>query len=304
MNTSAKAKISDLIVILGPTASGKTRYSIEMAKGFEYQVEVINADSRQLYKYLDIGTAKVSPKEMDGVSHHLINVLDPKEEISVGWYQTEAKRIIAEVKERGNMPMLVGGSMLYLSAITDGLSMAPTPSAELRQKLIDEYDKDQGKSLYKRLRDIDPETASKIHVNNKPRLVRAVEIFELTNEKKADVVPNSELRPRDRILEYSNIRMVGINVDRVELHKRINERTRIMFENGWVEEVRELMDKGYGPDDPGMKSCGYREIMEDIRSGNLDEEELIEVMSAKTRQYARRQLTWWRGDERINWINA
>ena len=208
MNTLTKAKISDLIVILGPTASGKTSFSIEMAKGFEHQVEVINADSRQLYKYLDIGTAKVSPKEMDGVSHHLINVLDPKEEISVGWYQTEAKRIIAEVKERGNMPMLVGGSMLYLSAITDGLSMAPTPSAELRQKLIDEYDKDQGESLYKRLRDIDPEAASKIHVNNKPRLVRAVEIFELTKMSKKDSVPSSELRPRDRILEYSNTRII------------------------------------------------------------------------------------------------
>jgi len=239
---------------------------------------------------------------MEGVPHHLIDVLDPRDEVSVGWYQTEAQKIINNVRNRGNTPILVGGSMLYLSAITDGLSMAPTPTEELRQSLIDEYDKDQGESLHKRLGKIDPKTASNIHVNNKPRLVRAVEIYELTRKPKEDSVPNNELRPRNRIPEYSNIRILGININRDELHFRINERTRKMFKEGWIDEVRDLMKRGYQVDDPGMKSCGYREIMEAIRSGNIDEEELIEAISAKTRQYARRQLTWWRGDKRIKWL--
>lgn len=302
---------TELLVILGPTASGKTGFSIEMTKVLEREAEVINADSRQLYKYLDIGTAKISPEEMDGVPHHMIDVLDPKDEVSVGWYQTEANKIISEIRDRGNVPILVGGSMLYISSITDGLSMAPTPSEELRQKLIDEYDKDQGKSLHERISEIDPESAEKIHVNNKPRLVRAAEIFELTRKPKMKSVPNSELRPRGNgILDYWNtcpesclrIGILGIDIPRDELHRRINMRTRMMFEEGWIDEVRDLMDKGYGIDDPGMKSCGYREIMEAIKSGIVNEEELIEVISAKTRQYARRQLTWWRGDSRINWL--
>ncbi len=292
--------ISDLIVILGPTASGKTGYSIDLAKKIG-NVEIVNADSRQLYRYLDIGTAKIKPEEMEEIPHHLIDVLDPKDEVSVGWYQTEANKIISEIRDRGNVPILVGGSMLYLSSITDGLSMAPTPTEELRQKLIDEYDKDQGKSLHERLREIDSESAAKIHQNNKPRLVRAVEIFELTEKAKTKASPQTELRPRDDQVR-EEIKIIGIEQPRDELHKRINERTRMMFAAGWVDEVRELMDKGYGIDDPGMKSCGYREIIEAIKSGSIDEEELIEVISAKTRQYARRQLTWWRGDNRIKWL--
>ncbi|MBU1911727.1 tRNA (adenosine(37)-N6)-dimethylallyltransferase MiaA, partial [Patescibacteria group bacterium] len=147
---------SQLIVILGPTASGKTGYSIKLAKEIG-NAEIVNADSRQLYRYLDIGTAKITKEEMEGVPHHLIDVLDPDEEVSVGWYQNEATRIISEIKERGNVPILVGGSMLYISSITDGLSMAPTASKELRNILINEYNKDEGVSLHNRLKEIDPE---------------------------------------------------------------------------------------------------------------------------------------------------
>ncbi|MBU2213630.1 tRNA (adenosine(37)-N6)-dimethylallyltransferase MiaA, partial [Patescibacteria group bacterium] len=180
-----KEALHPLIVILGPTASGKTGFSIELAKHLQAQgreavrrssprVEIINADSRQLYKYLNIGTAKVTEEEMQGISHHLINVLDPKEEVSVGWFQVEANRIINEVHERGNIPFLVGGSMLYVSSVTDELTMAPSPSPKLRKELEDAFDKDSGKTLYKRLKEVDPESAQSIHQNNRPRLVRAV----------------------------------------------------------------------------------------------------------------------------------
>jgi len=299
-----------LIVILGPTASGKTSFSIDLSNfirsEFGKSVEIVNADSRQLYKYLDIGTAKVTDEEMQGFPHHLINVFDPKEEVSVGWYQMEANRIINEIHERGNIPFLVGGSMLYVSSVTDELTMAPSPSPKLRKELEDAFDKDGGKSLYLRLQEIDPEAAQSIHQNNKPRLVRAVEIYELTNQPKSKAVPQSELCPQEPTAKHASldILMFGLKVERSELHERIDQRTKEMFRDGWVEEVRALLEKGYGPNDPGIKSCGYREIMEAIESKQpIVEEVLEEVIAAKTRQYARRQMTWWRRDPRIIWIN-
>lgn len=311
-----KEALHPLIVILGPTASGKTGFSIELAKHLQAQgreavrrssprVEIINADSRQLYKYLNIGTAKVTEEEMQGISHHLINVLDPKEEVSVGWFQVEANRIINEVHERGNIPFLVGGSMLYVSSVTDELTMAPSPSPKLRKELEDAFDKDSGKTLYKRLKEVDPESAQSIHQNNKPRLVRAVEIYELTNQPKSKAVPQSELCPQEPTSAHSslNILILGLELKRSELHERIDQRTKEMFRDGWIDEVRALLEKGYGPNDPGIKSCGYREIMEAIESNQSIVEEVIEeVIAAKTRQYARRQLTWWRRDKRINWV--
>ena len=297
-----------LIVILGPTASGKTGFSIELAKHLQAQgrqVEIINADSRQLYKYLNIGTAKVTEEEMQGIPHHLIDILDPKEEVSVGWFQVEANRIINEVHNRGNIPFLVGGSMLYVSSVTDELTMAPSPSPKLRKELEDAFDKDGGETLYKRLKEIDPEAAQSIHQNNKPRLVRAVEIFELTSKPKSQAVPQSELCPRDPKTKHTflDLLMFGLELKRSELHDRIDQRTKEMFRDGWVDEVRALLEKGYDPNDPGIKSCGYREIIEAIESNQpIVEEVLEEVIAAKTRQYARRQLTWWRRDKRINWI--
>ncbi|MBU0766214.1 tRNA (adenosine(37)-N6)-dimethylallyltransferase MiaA [Patescibacteria group bacterium] len=307
-----------LIVILGPTASGKTGASIELAKQLlsherqvvrrgSPQVEIVNADSRQLYKYLNIGTAKVTEEEMQGVPHHLIDVLDPKEEVSVGWYQEEATEIINEIHERGNIPFLVGGSMLYVSVITDELTMAPSGSPELRKALEDEFDIDGGETLYKRLLEIDPEAAKTIHKNNKPRLVRAVEIFELTAQPKSKVVPQSEICQVNSTSGHSNFDMLmfGLEIERSVLHERIDQRTKEMFRDGWVDEVRGLLQKGYEPKDPGFKSCGYREIMEAINSGQpIVEEVLEEVIAAKTRQYARRQLTWWRRDKRIQWITS
>ena len=297
-----KATKNPLIVILGPTASGKTSFSIEVAKSIG-NTEIVNADSRQLYKGLDIGTAKITEEEMEGISHHLISVLDPKEEAAAGWYQTEASRVIREIRERGNIPLLVGGSMLYLSTITDDLSMnAPVPDPKLRKRLMDEYDKDEGVTLHKRLTEIDPDTAARIHQHNKPRLVRAVEICELLeNQPRGTSVPQSELRPRNQS-DDSDILIFGIRCPREELHDRINKRTKLMLDSGWIEEVRGLLGKGYTPEDPGMKSTGYREIVEYINGGSDSIADLQEQISAKTRQYAKRQMTWWKRDDRINWI--
>lgn len=308
-----------LIVILGPTASGKTSFSIDVAH--HVKGEIVNADSRQIYKYLNIGTAKITEDEMDGVPHHLIDVCDPKEEITVGWYQDEASKIISEIHDRGSVPILVGGSMLYLASITDGLSMAPAVDAKRHQELLDAYDRDGGKALYKRLQKIDPDAAAAIHPNNKPRIVRAIEIYEVLKAPKSKVMrEKGELRPREGLgfgfglgegkkSEY-DLLVFGVERSADSLKKRIVERTEKMLDGGWIEEVRDLVAQGYSENDPGMKSHGYRQIMEYLKEVELGEgdseqmkEKLKETIRAKTWQYARRQLTWWRGDERIRWIH-
>ena len=193
--------------------------------------------------------------------------------------------------------------MLYISSITDNLTMAPVPSAVLREQLVQEYEEDGGKKLYEKLMAIDPEVARTIHPNNKPYLIRAIETYELMKQPKSQLVSQSELRPREHAHSADKMFIIGMELPRDALHERIDQRTKDMFRSGWVDEVRALLAQGYGPDDPGMKSCGYREIMEALQSGQpVLEEALGEVIAAKTRQYARRQLTWWRGDNRIQWV--
>ncbi|MBI3336555.1 tRNA dimethylallyltransferase [Candidatus Peregrinibacteria bacterium] len=240
-----------LIVILGPTASGKTEFSINIARllnnslplggrvrergSKKFNIEIINADSRQLYKYMDIGTAKISTKEMQGVPHHLFSVLGPKEKVTVGWYKEKAERVIEDVLARGNIPILVGGSMLYISAITDGY------------------------------------------------------VFTGKGGKRATPVPY-------------DLYMIGMDIPRPLLYRRINERTKTLLESGWIGEVQRLLGMGYTVNDPGLKSHGYREIADAILNHQSPVTQLP-IISAKIRQYAKRQMTWWRHDERIRWIN-
>lgn len=293
-----------LIVVLGPTASGKTAFSISLAKYIATtgrDAEVINADSRQLYSNLDIGTAKVMQKEMQGVPHHLIDVLDPKEESTAGWYQKEARKIIRNLHEHGKVPILVGGSMLYVSSVIDELTMAPVPDPSLRARLMDEYDRDGGETLFERLQEVDPEAADGIHRNNKPRLIRAVEIYELLKEPKSEAVPQTELRSDENSSAY-DLLVFGMQWEREDLCARIDARTKKMFEEGWIEEVEDLLKQGYSADNPGMKSHGYREIISYMEGSLDDTDALRELIAAKTRQYARRQMTWWKGDKRIRWM--
>lgn len=236
-----KSALRPLIVLIGPTASGKTAFSIEHASKIS-GVEIINADSRQLYKYLNVGTAKVTGDEMQGVPHHLLDVLDPKEEATAAWYQHAANKIIDDVHARGHVPMLVGGSMLYISAVIDDLKFP--------------IEKDLRQSLQTR----------------------------------------KNLKPREDVL------MIGIERPREKIMQRINERTKQLFDQGWVEEVKELIRMGYTAENPAMKSHGYREIMEWIATGSPTLSELQEMIAAKTRQYAKRQITWWKHDPRIEWI--
>lgn len=285
-----------LVAVVGPTASGKTAFSIALAQYIGG--EVINADSRQLYTGLNIGTAKITTEEMQGVPHHMIDVLSPNEEATVGWFQKRALQEADSILERGNIPLLVGGSMLYVSAITDGLSLAPPANAAIRKRLEEKYDCDDGKTLYQRLEQYDPEVAQRIHQNNKPRLVRAVEIFESGSHH----TPKTQMWNSEENSPY-DILILGVRIPREESVVKINNRCAAMFDAGWVKEVQQLLDAGYTASDPAMKSHGYKEIMQYILEGELrSQEELQESIAAKTRQYARRQMTWWKRDSRIHWI--
>lgn len=301
-----------LIVVLGPTASGKTVFSLQIAKHLNAHAaesrgsplrgaignvtEIINADSRQLYRFMDIGTAKIRPEEMLGIPHHLLGVLDPKEEATAAWYKAEATRVIGEILGRANVPILVGGSMLYISALLDDLQFVRSADVAVRQRLEQQYDVDAGVALYARLMEIDPETASAFSMKNKPYVIRAMEIFE-----------NSGMRPSDAKKTGTcpwDLLIFGMQWPREKLVERINARAKQMFADGWIEEVQSLLHRGYSMDDPGMKSHGYREIAEAIENEQLEmsNEQLIEFISAKTRQYAKRQMTWWKHDSRIHWI--
>ena len=231
-----------LIVVLGPTASGKTSYSIDLAAEIPGS-EIINADSRQLYRHLDIGTAKITKEEMQGVPHHLLDVVDPNEEVTAAWYKAEVERIIHEIRSRKHVPILVGGSMLYISAVTDDLTFPA--ERHLRQPL-----------------------------ETRKNLKHRDDLFILGIE-----------RPRNQVME------------------RINQRTKQLFDDGWVKEVSGLLAKGYSADNPAMKSHGYREIMNYVQTGKPSLQELQEKISSKGRKYAKRQMTWWRGDPQIHWIS-
>lgn len=291
-----------LLAIVGPTAGGKTAFSIVLAQHIADQTdrpcEIINADSRQLYTGMDIGTAKVTATEMCGVPHHLLDVLHPDAEATAGWYQKAARGVIADLHARGGIPILVGGSMLYISTVIDDLTLAPPTDPAMRSALLAAYEHDGGITLHRRLRQMDPEVAKGIHVRNKPRLVRAVEICELCGEPVSAAVPRHELRQGNQT-PY----IIGISRTRVHLHERITLRVHDMFVAGWIDEVRQLLQNGYTTEHPGLKSHGYRDIAQFLQQGSTASLDILqEHIAAKTRQYARRQLSWWRHDPRIQWL--
>ncbi len=288
-----------LIVLLGPTASGKTGLSIRIATSLASQqrsAEIINADSRQCYRFLDIGTAKITTKEMQGIPHHLLDVLDPKEECTISWYAREATNMIDAIHSRRNIPMLVGGSMLYISAIIDGLQSMTASDPAIRRRLSEEYDVDQGLALHARLSKVDPESALVIPRQNKVYLLRALEIFETTGKPKSMQKSKSSC-PYDLLI-------FGVDADPEVLRTRINERTAAMLKSGWTEEVQSLLERGYTAEDAGMKSHGYREVIERVKSQDEGQGDMAEKIASQIRRYAKRQRTWWRGDGRIKWIKT
>ncbi|HEC21140.1 MAG TPA: tRNA (adenosine(37)-N6)-dimethylallyltransferase MiaA [Candidatus Peregrinibacteria bacterium] len=281
-----------LVVILGPTASGKTALSVELAK--EFNGEIVSADSRQIYRGLDISTAKISKKEQGGVPHHLIDVADPDEVFTLADYQEKAFETIDDILRRGKTPFLVGGTGLYISAITENYQIPKTPQSKgIRLKIEKELEEKGAENLYERLKKLDPEAVAAFSPNNHRYLIRALEIVESTKKTK------TELAKKGRKL-YDALKF-GIYWSREKLYERIDRRTLQQIESGLIEEVQNLVDK-YSPPLPAMTSIGCKEVIPFLE-GKVSKEELIEKLQQNNRNYAKRQLTWFRRDPEINWVS-
>ncbi len=270
-----------ILFIVGPTASGKTELGIKICR--RIKGEIISADSRQIYKYMDIGTAKPLNPE---VPHHLIDIKDPKERYSAYEFYLDAKRCIEDILKRGKRPVVVGGTGLYIRALTEGLFPQPRISPEVKERLLEELKEKGIEALYHELEKVDPEAASKIHPRDRQRIVRALEVYRGTG------IPISQFWKKKIDTGIEPV-YIGIGWERKELYRRIEERVKRMVESGWVDEVRNLLSMGYSPSDPGFSSVGYREVVGFIE-GRYSEEIMIKLIVKKTKEYARRQIMWFR----------
>ena len=284
-----------ILALVGPTASGKTRVGIALAR--ELGGEVVSADARQIYRHMDIGTAKPTGEERALAKHHMIDVVNPDEEYSAGHYASDACEAIESILERSRVPVLVGGSGLYLKAVLDGFSPLPRTPRAVRGRLMADANEDPA-GIYARLRGVDPRTAERLHANDTKRIVRALEVFELTGTPLS--VLHEQSPPTGRNWRAARF---GLRMDRSLLYRRIEERVDAMFDSGLVDEVRDLQRRGYGPELNALNTFGYREVFDHL-AGKLELAETAAQIKMGTRRYAKRQLTWFRKDRRLTWIDA
>ena len=284
--------MSKVIVICGATATGKSDIAIEIAQ--ELGAEIINADSMQLYRGMDIGTAKLTVEERKGIPHHLLDVLDVSEDSTVAWYQEQARAAITEIHGRGKDAVIVGGTGLYIKAILDDLNF-PDTDPEVRAKLEAELAEFGAAALFTRLEELDPAAALAIDRANTRRVIRALEVIEITG------LPFTANLPREDSSRYPNALQFGLVMDREHLRERIDQRVDRMWDAGFVDEVDRLISQGIGNGSTAQRALGYAQIIA-MRSGTMTEEEAKEDTKRASRQYARRQETWFSRDARIQWV--
>ncbi|MFO7887950.1 MAG: tRNA (adenosine(37)-N6)-dimethylallyltransferase MiaA [Eubacteriales bacterium] len=284
-----------ILVILGPTSIGKTKVSIDIAK--KLNSEIISTDSMQIYKKMDIGTAKISKKEKETIKHHMIDLIDPKEEFTVYDYQKNSLEIIDKLLLENKTPILVGGSGLYINSILYDLDFNKVSSNDkVRNKYFALKERKGKMFLHNLLEKKDKEAAKKIHPNNVKRVVRALEVLEVTGEKYSQ---NSNFR---KYSEKYNFIIIGLEMNRELLYNRINLRVEHMIEEGLINEVEELYNEGYDNSYQSMQAIGYKEIIDYIE-GNTTKEEAIRLIKRNTRRFAKRQITWFKPDNRIKWFD-
>lgn len=285
-----------LIVIGGPTACGKTGFSIKLAK--KINGEIISADSMQVYRYMDIGTAKVTPEEADGVPHYLIDEFDPDEEYNVMIFQQKAKAYMEEIWAKGKIPILVGGTGFYINALLYDNDFTETENNTSYREECYKLAREQGPDvLYERLQEIDPEYAANIHPNNVKRVTRALEYHYLTGQKFSE--HNAE--QKEKATPY-NAAVIILTMDREKLYERIELRIDLMLKQGLLEEVKGLLDRGYSPDLVSMQGIGYKEFIPYF-NGECTLEEAVTQLKTNTRRFAKRQLTWFRRQIDGLWID-
>ena len=282
-----------LVVLVGPTACGKTALALALAD--RCPLEVVSADSRTVYRWMDIGTAKPTADELARVPHHLVDVVDPDEPFTLAQYQTAALAAIERVFERGRQPVLVGGAGLYVSAVCDGLRLPEVPPDDVFRRRLEERARAEGwQALQADLGRVDPESAQRIEPRNVRRVIRALEVHHATG------IPFSAFQQRTAP-PFKPV-FIGLDVDRQELYRRIDTRIDDWLAQGFIEEVQRLLSRGYAEKLPSMSGIGYREIARLLR-GELTLEEATRQVKHATHQYARRQLTWFRRDQRVQWLS-
>jgi tRNA dimethylallyltransferase len=284
-----------VVAIVGPTASGKSVIAIDLSRRFDG--EIVSADSMQIYRYLDIGTAKTVKEAKENIRHHLIDIADPDEEFTAARYRDEASKVIREIHERGKNVFVVGGTGLYIRALTKGLFKGPGSDAQLRSELaMLGSGNDGARYLYEKLKETDPEAALRIHPNNTARIIRALEVYYLT--KKSISVFQKEHNFSEEPYELIKI---GLSVDRKSLYKSIEDRVDNMMKVGLEEEARRLLDMGYSPGLKTMRGLGYKEIIGYIQN-KYSREDAVREIKKNTRRYAKRQMTWFKKEADIRWF--
>ncbi len=283
-----------LVVLAGATATGKSSLSVELAQAID--AEIINADSMQVYRGMDIGTAKITLEERQGISHHMLDVLDVNQDSNVAWYQSGAREVIDEIHSRGKSVVMVGGTGLYIKAVIDELNF-PDTDPMVRHTLNKEAEDLGIDAMFARLEKLDPAAAIAIDRANLRRIIRALEVIEITGK------PFTANLPREESIRYPEARQFGLVMDRELLSERIDQRVNTMFENGFVEEVQKLMSSGLLEGRTAQRALGYSQIVSHLQ-GETSLDAAVEETKRATRQYARRQETWFSRDVRIKWIST
>lgn len=281
-----------VVVVTGPTASGKTGFGVELAKATG--AEVVSADSMQVYKHLDIGTAKPTRDEMAGVRHHLIDFLEPDEPYNAGRFVRDATRAVEEINGRGNPAIIVGGTALYIKALLHGLVDVGGRDEGIRTELNDLWESPERRALLEELERVDPGTFGKVHPNDKTRIVRALEIWRSGGKRQSDLIAAHRFEKKS----FDALR-IGIQVERPLLYERIRGRVEAMMDAGWVAEVEKVLSLGYDHSIPPLKAIGYRQIMGYLRD-EAGLAETVEEIKRETCRFAKRQMTWFRKME-LDW---
>lgn len=282
------------IVICGPTAVGKTGFAIEMARHFGG--EIVNADSMQIYRRMDIGTAKPSAREQAMAAHHLVDILEPDEDFNAARYACLADDCIARLSSEQKVPFVVGGTGLYIKALIYGLTDAAPSAPRIRARLRNELEVSGVRSMHRRLRACDPVSADRIHPNDTYRILRALEVFELTGQS-----ITRHFEDHGFSTTRYNALLLGLTLPRDLLYDRINRRVEIMLTEGFLDEVKTLLEAGFSADLKSMQSLGYRHMVDYIQ-GRIGWDEAVRTMKRDHRRYAKRQMTWFRADPKVHWL--
>ncbi len=289
-------KKKPLVILTGPTAVGKTELSIKLAKAING--EIISADSIQVYKYMDIGSAKVTPEEMDGIKHYLIDVLEPSEEFNIYVFKKMAMAAMDEIYSKGKIPIIAGGTGFYIQSLLYDIEFSEVEGDKTYRRMLEKKAAEEGNAaIHHMLREVDYKSAEDIHENNLKRVIRALEYYHETGCKISD--HNEEQRQKE---SPYNFRYYVLNMDRDKLYDRINMRVDIMLDNGLVEEVRKLKNMGFGRELVSQQGIGYKEIR-DYVDGLCTYDEAVDTLKKNTRHFAKRQLTWFKREKEVVWLN-